>query len=64
MRWFISIMQGDNPNTATPVVASEDPVLVQAVARALVARLGSATGREPTIQERQELLRLIDGDGE
>ncbi len=39
-RFFISVLEGDSPATATPVVATGDPQIVAEVARVIAERLG------------------------
>jgi hypothetical protein len=55
-RLFLTILEGDSPQTARPLMASEDPAIVRAVARELARRLGpdpSRACRGPEIR-RQE----------
>lgn len=40
MRYYISILEGDAPGRASPVLATEDPVVVKAAVDAVAARLG------------------------
>lgn len=40
MRLFVSILEGDSPQNARPLLASEDARLVRAVAREINRRLG------------------------
>ncbi len=40
MRTFLAILQGESPQQARPVVASEDPGLIRLVANELALRLG------------------------
>ena len=41
MRLFLAILEGASPRDAVPVLASEDPDLIRAVAEALASRLGA-----------------------
>jgi hypothetical protein len=40
MRLFVSILEGDSPQNARPLLASEDARLVRVVAREINRRLG------------------------
>ncbi len=42
-RLFVTILEGDSPQTARPLMASEDPAVVRAVALELHKRLATET---------------------
>lgn len=44
MRLFLAVLEGPNPKDATPIFATEDPELIQAVAEALAKRMGGDSG--------------------
>jgi hypothetical protein len=50
-RLFLTILEGDSPQTARPLLASEDPAIVRAVARELAKRLGPDPARACQGQE-------------
>ena len=54
MALFLQILEGDNPITATPVLATRDRTIIAAVARELGLRLGVEA-------KRPRRLRPIDG---
>ena len=56
MRLFLTILEGESPLDARPLIATEDPAVIQAAVRELLARLGGK--RLPA-----QILRLVaDGD--
>lgn len=46
-RIFISVLEGDSPATARPLLASSDRALVELVRRELSGRLGERRSRKP-----------------
>jgi hypothetical protein len=48
-RLFVAVLEGDSPQTARPIMASEDAAIVRVVARELAKRLtvGNSTKKKP-----------------
>lgn len=59
-RLFLSILSGDDPLTAKPLVASESPILIRAVADALHREL--TDGTQSTATEVDAFLRVLRPD--
>jgi hypothetical protein len=53
-RLFVTVLEGDSPETALPLIATEDARIVAAVKRELLARFNSADIGSPTPFRLQE----------
>ena len=50
---YLSIYEGDDPDTSQPVIGSTDPVLIRAVVQLIARRLrGGSTSRQPMAEPR------------
>ena len=61
-RLFLTILEGDSPDQTHPVIATEDPEVIRAVARHLMMRLGLNDDSRRSIEEK--LLRFPEGTQE
>ncbi len=68
MQLFLSVLEGDSPADASPVLATGDPQIVQIVARAIAERLGLGRAPDAVAREAGLSLRLVrplaDDEGE
>ena len=64
-RLFLTILEGDSPDQTHPVIATEDPEIIKAVARHLMMRLGlDDESRRPIERKLEKLLRFPKGTQE
>ena len=64
-RLFLTILEGDSPDQTHPVIATEDPEIIRAVARHLMMRLGlDDESRLPIERKLEKLLRFPKGTQE
>ena len=64
-RLFLTILEGDSPSDAHPVMATEDPEIIKTVARHLMMRLGlDDESRQPIERKLEKLLRFPEGTQE
>ncbi len=64
-RLFLTILEGDSPDQTHPVIATEDPEIIRAVARHLMMRLGlDDESRHPIERKLEKLLRFPEGTQE
>ena len=63
-RLFLTILEGDSPDQTHPVIATEDPDIIRAVARHLMMRLGLDDESRRPIERKLDLLRFPEGTQE
>ena len=61
MQLFLTILEGENPEEAKPIIASGDSQLIQAVAAELFRRLGAEEAANPGFLR---LMKDHEGSGE
>ena len=60
-RLFLTILEGDSPDQTNPVIATEDPEIIKAVARHLMMRLCLDDESRRPIERKLDLLRFPEG---
>lgn len=64
-RLFLTILEGENPNEAQPILATEDPEIIRTVARHLMLRLRlDDESRQPIEKKLANLLRFPEEEPE
>ena len=64
-RLFLTILEGESPEHTHPVIATEDPEVIRAVARHLMMRLGlNDDSRQPIEKKLENMLRFPEGTQE